>query len=135
MFERFGVEVEVNLEMAGRETLLYQLVFYVPVNHCEAVKDAIFAAGAGRLGDYERCAWQVCGQGQFRPVGGATPFLGEVGVEERLEEIRVECVIQSTLVRDVLEALIAAHPFEEPAYGVWPLMTVSEFPGVSSVDA
>lgn len=107
--------------------MLYQLVFYVPLEHCEAVKNAIFEAGAGQLGDYEACAWQVCGQGQFRAKDKAKPYVGAIGQLERIQEMRVECVVKAERVRNVLEVLIASHPFEEPAYGVWPLMTLADF--------
>lgn len=107
--------------------MFYQLVFYVPPDHCDAVKTAIFEKGAGRLGDYESCAWQVRGQGQFRANDAAQPFMGKIGQLEHIDEMRVECVMRAEVVRSVLEALIAAHPFEEPAYGVWPLMTLAEF--------
>lgn len=107
--------------------MIYQLVFYVPNEHCEAVKDAIFAAGAGRIGNYEACAWQVSGQGQFQPVRDAKPYIGTLDTLERIEEVRVECVVAAPLVREVLNALIEAHPFEVPAYGVWPCMTIEDF--------
>lgn len=107
--------------------MLYQLVFYVPLAQCEAVKSEIFKKGAGQLGNYEACAWQVSGRGQFRAKDAAEPFVGKVGQLEYIDEVRVECVMAAEVVRPVLEALIAAHPFEEPAYGVWPLMTLADF--------
>ena len=65
---------------------MYQLVVYVPETHLEPVKAALFAAGAGRIGDYAQCSWQVLGQGQFLPRAGAQPFIGTVGAVERLPE-------------------------------------------------
>jgi len=100
---------------------MYKLVFFVPETHVEAVKNAVFEAGAGRIGDYDCCAWQTLGQGQFRPLVGSNPFLGQQGEIETVPEYRVELVCRDDLIRPALAALKAAHPFEEPAYDVWAL--------------
>lgn len=100
---------------------LIQLVFYVPVDHAEAVKDAIFAAGAGRIGDYDRCCWQTLGTGQFRPLPGSQPFIGSTGTEEHVPELRIELVVAEPDFPAVLAALLAAHPYETPAYSYWPI--------------
>lgn len=97
---------------------MYKITVYVPDSHLESVKTAMFVAGAGRVGNYESCAWQVKGSGQFRPIEGATPFLGYVGALEQVEEWKVELVCEDGLVRDVIRALREAHPYEEPAYDV-----------------
>ena len=101
---------------------MYKLVIYVPESHLEAVKSALFAAGAGRMGDYDSCAWQVLGQGQFRPLEGSQPYLGQQGQVEHVPEYRVELVCADECINDVLSALRRAHPYEEPAYDVWRLM-------------
>jgi hypothetical protein len=72
---------------------VYTLFFYVPESHLEVVKDAVFAAGAGTIGDYQNCCWQVLGQGQFRPMAGSQPFIGEQGQLEQVAEWRVEMVV------------------------------------------
>lgn len=95
---------------------MYSLVFYVPESHLESVKGAVFAVGAGRIGDYEACCWQVKGEGQFQPNRDATPFVGHVGELEVLAEYRVEMVLQAILKSEVVAALKAAHPYEEVAY-------------------
>lgn len=95
---------------------MYSLVFYVPTTHLEEVKSAVFAAGAGRMGDYEACCWQVLGQGQFRPIDGAQPFLGALGKLEQVEEYRVEMVLLEQYKEAVVAALLSAHPYEEVAY-------------------
>ncbi|MDF8264927.1 hypothetical protein [Luteipulveratus flavus] len=94
------------------------LVFYVPVDAADAVLDAVFAAGAGAIGDYDRCAFRVRGTGQFRPLDGADPAIGSVGAVERVEEERVELVLPRRLRDEVVTALRAAHPYEEPAFHV-----------------
>lgn len=101
---------------------MYKLVVYVPESHLEAVKSALFNAGAGRIGDYDSCAWQVLGQGQFRPLEGSQPYLGQQGRVEQVPEYRLELVCADEYIKDALAALREAHPYEEPAYDVWRLM-------------
>lgn len=94
------------------------LVAYVPRTHTEPVLAALFAAGAGTVGDYEECAFVTPGEGRFRPVRGATPTIGRVGEPERVEEDRVEVVLPRRLRGAVVAALRTAHPYEEPAFHV-----------------
>jgi|GEM_PF-511532 len=79
---------------------MYKLSFFVPPSHVESVKSAVFAAGGGRIGAYDQCAWQVLGQGQFRPLDGSQPFLGQTGQVERVEEWKVELVVADELIRE-----------------------------------
>ncbi len=102
---------------------MYKLGFYVPESHLEVVKDAVFAAGAGRIGDYDHCCWQVRGEGQFRPLEGSEPFIGQSGKVEHVEEYRVELVCPDHCVRAVVEAMVQAHPYEEPAWDLVKLVT------------
>lgn len=104
---------------------MYKLGFYVPPTHLEQVKDALFAAGAGRVGNYDRCAWQTLGQGQFRPLAGSEPYQGQANVLETVPEYRVELVCADELVQQVLQALRAAHPYEEPAFDIVRLEQIS----------
>lgn len=104
---------------------MYKLVFFVPDSHLEAVKAAVFEAGAGVIGDYERCCWQVLGSGQFKPTQGAQPFIGTIGELEKMLEWRVELVCNDELIRTAVAALVDAHPYEEPAYDVWRLENLS----------
>lgn len=97
---------------------MYKLCFYVVEEALEDVKQAVFAAGGGRIGRYDSCCWQVLGQGQFRPLAGSTPHLGNQDNLERVAEYRVEMVVDEAQVRDAVAALKAAHPFEEVAYDV-----------------
>lgn len=100
---------------------MYKLCVYVPASHLQQVKQAMFDAGAGRIGDYDSCCWQVAGQGQFRPLAGADPFIGTQGLVEVVEEYKVELVCADELIAAAVAALKAAHPYEEPAYQVWKL--------------
>lgn len=97
---------------------MFKITFYVPESHLEAVKSAMFAVGAGRQGHYDSCAWQVKGQGQFRPQGGATPFLGRVGELEAVDEYRVEMLCSDASLLPAVAALRDTHPYEEPAFDV-----------------
>jgi hypothetical protein len=106
---------------------MYKLVFFVPESHLDPVKAAVFNAGAGRIGHYEQCCWQVLGQGQFRPLVDATPFIGVQGQLETLPEYRVEMVCDDELIGAAVSALRASHPYEEPAFDVWRLADVGEW--------
>jgi hypothetical protein len=103
---------------------VYKLAFFVPASHVEVVKAAVFAAGGGRIGDYDHCAWQTLGQGQFRPLDGSQPFLGQTGQVEVVEEWKVELVVADELIVQVVAALKQSHPYETPAYEVWRLAEV-----------
>ncbi len=105
---------------------MYKLGFYVPSSHLEQVKTAVFAAGGGVIGAYECCCWQVLGLGQFRPLAGSQPFIGQAGQLEQVQEWKVELVVADELIRSVVNALLQAHPYETPAYEVWRLADLSD---------
>ncbi len=98
-----------------------KLVVFVPREALDAVRDAVFAAGAGRIGAYERCSWYTEGTGTFRGGEGTAPVVGESGREERVAELRLETVYPTEHEDEVVAALLAAHPYEEPAYDLYPL--------------
>lgn len=100
---------------------MHKLVFFVPESHLEAVKSAVFAAGAGRIGNYDSCCWQTLGQGQFRPLPNSSPFLGQRDELTQLNEYRVEMVCADEHVVAAIAALRQAHPYEEPAFDAWRL--------------
>jgi hypothetical protein len=97
---------------------VYIISFYVPVDHAEFVKDAMFSAGAGRIGAYDLCCWQTLGQGQFRPLEGSKPFIGERDKVETVSELKVEMVCEAECLNLVVAALWHAHPYETPAFHV-----------------
>jgi hypothetical protein len=99
----------------------HKLVWFVPEEALDATRDAVFAAGAGRIGDYERCSWYTAGTGTFKGGEGTDPAIGEPGREERAPELRVETVVPAERVESVLAALLAAHPYQEVAYDLYPL--------------
>lgn len=97
---------------------MYKLGIYIPEAALERVKQALFDAGAGRIGNYDSCCWQTVGEGQFRPLAGSNPALGILDQIERVAEYRVELVCVADVLDDVIAALKASHPYEEPAYDV-----------------
>jgi hypothetical protein len=99
----------------------HKLVWFVPEEALDATRDAVFAAGAGRIGDYERCSWYTAGTGTFKGGEGTDPAIGEPGREERAPELRVETVVPAERVESVLAALLAAHPYQEVAFDLYPL--------------
>ncbi|MEE8056262.1 MAG: YqfO family protein [Pseudomonadales bacterium] len=103
---------------------MYKLCFYVPESHLDTVKSALFAIGAGKIGDYDRCCWQTLGQGQFRPLEGSAPYMGQQGKVEIVVEYKVEMVFEDCLLKQVVAALKQAHPYEEPAYDIWQLVEI-----------
>jgi hypothetical protein len=102
----------------------YKLVWFVPHEALAATRDAVFAAGAGQIGDYERCSWYTAGVGTFRGREGTEPAIGEAGQEERVDELRVETVVSAEQAQDVVDALVAAHPYEEVAFDLYPLVSL-----------
>jgi hypothetical protein len=98
-----------------------KLVVFVPAEALERVRDALFQAGAGRIGRYERCSWYAEGTGTFLAGEGADPAVGERGREERVPELRLEIVYPAGREAEVVRALRDAHPYEEPAFDLYPL--------------
>ncbi|MDC3180590.1 NGG1p interacting factor NIF3 [Gammaproteobacteria bacterium] len=92
------------------------LIFYVPISHTEAVKEAIFDAGGGRVGHYSHCSWQTLGTGQFIPSHAADPSIGEVSQVSAVEEMRVEIMIEAHQQEACEAALKLSHPYETPVY-------------------
>lgn len=117
-----GLHVEAVLEPATDAPDLDKWVVYVPAENADAVRAAVFAAGAGHIGDYSHCSWSVSGIGQFLPHEGASPAVGSVGNVERVAEDRFEVVAAARSRAAVLAAMRAAHPYEEPAFDIFALV-------------
>ena len=99
-----------------------KLVWFVPADALDATRDAVFDSGAGKIGEYERCSWYTAGTGTFLGAEGTSPVVGESGTEEHVPELRVETVVPAEALDDVIAALRRVHPYEEPAYDVYPLL-------------
>lgn len=102
---------------------IYKLELYVPESHAEKVKKAIFAAGGGKLGNYDCCCWQTTGTGQFKALEGSKPFIGEQNQVEIEPEYKVEMVVEEEKINAVIEALKKTHPYETPAFQYWKVTT------------
>jgi hypothetical protein len=100
----------------------YKLVVFVPRDALDPVRDAVFAAGAGGIGDYTRCSWYTEGTGTFLGGESTRPTIGEAGREERVPEFRLETIVPAERLEDVVAALRSAHPYEEPAFDVYALV-------------
>lgn len=100
---------------------MYKICVYIPESHLQKVKEALFAAGAGRIGNYDSCCWQVEGEGQFCALEGSNPYIGQTGKVESVKEYKVELVCEDRLIKQAIAAMKKAHPYETPAYDVWKL--------------
>ncbi|MBA4503393.1 Nif3-like dinuclear metal center hexameric protein [Marinobacterium marinum] len=103
---------------------MYKLCFFVPEEDAEAVKTALFASGVGKIGAYDQCCWQTPGKGQFRPLAGANPYLGQPGQLEHVAELKIEMVCPDELIHTAVATLKEAHPYEEVAYDVYRLADI-----------
>lgn len=103
---------------------MYHLSVYVPETHVEQVKEALFAAGAGRMGNYDQCCWQTRGTGQFRALEGSQAFVGKINQTEFVGELKLELVCEQKALKSAVEALKKSHPYETPAYFVVPIVDV-----------
>ncbi|SHF12285.1 Nif3-like dinuclear metal center hexameric protein [Alkalibacter saccharofermentans] len=104
----------------GREKL-FKLAVFVPASHLEEVKKSLFSAGAGHIGNYENCSFETQGTGQFMPMTGAEPFLGDIDKLEHVDEMKLEVLVEYKFLDDAVSAIFKAHPYEEPAYDIYPL--------------
>lgn len=95
---------------------MVQIIVFIPEAHKENVKTAMFAAGGGKIGNYDSCCFEHAGIGQFRPLEGSQPFSGKLNVVEKATEVKVEMVCEDHLFSQVITAMKAAHPYETPAY-------------------
>ena len=100
---------------------MFKLCFFVPESHVETAKTAIFNVGGGRLGDYDCCAWQTLGEGQFRPLTGSRPFIGKQDEVEHVQEYKVEIICTDEVIESAVAALKLSHPYEDPAFEVYRL--------------
>ena len=131
--ETLGLTVDAVLSPAAPGPDLDKWVVFVPASDAATVRDALFDAGAGRIGDYSHCSWSVPGTGQFLPHDGAVPAIGEVGTVEQVAEDRVEVIAPSRRRAAILSALRAAHPYEEPAFDIFALAPIPGDVGIGRI--
>jgi hypothetical protein len=119
--EELGLKKQAVLNQSGRERLL-KLAVFVPLEHCEAVRNAMSEAGAGWIGNYSHCTFLTRGTGTFKPLQGTNPYIGKTGVVEHVDEIKIETVVPASRLEPVLQAMLEAHPYEEVAYDLYGLV-------------
>ena len=112
---------------------LLKLVTFVPEAHVEKVRQAIFEAGAGTIGNYNSCSFNIGGEGTFKAMEGANPFVGEINELHKESEIRFETILPRHLESSVVQALLKSHPYEEVAYDLYPLTNHNPLTGAGAV--
>lgn len=117
--QKLGIENAQILQPQLQQ--LVKLVTFVPTEFAPAVRQAIFNAGAGCIGKYDCCSYNINGGGTFRAAEGANPFVGEVGELHTEPEVRIETVMPKHITNRVVSAMIKAHPYEEVAYDIYSL--------------
>ena len=127
-----GLEEVAALSTTYQENLI-KLVVYVPTTHAELVQAAIGKAGAGHIGNYSHCSFKVEGKGSFLPLDGTNPFIGQAGKLETVDEVRIETILPEKLVRRVVKAMLAVHPYEEVAYDLYPLKNIGKTQGLGRI--
>jgi len=139
------IEDGLNFDLASRLGLknlqflsplkdtLYKIAVFVPNTHVEKVRKAMADAGGGRIGDYSECSFSSEGRGSFMPGEEASPFIGRAGKLENVDEIRLEMVVEKSLAGHVVQEMMNAHPYEEVAYDIYPLLNESANYGFGAV--
>lgn len=131
----------VNAEIARRigitnprillplENTLSKLVVYAPINYVQTLEHVLFAAGAGHIGNYAECSFVAEGIGAYKPLEGADPFEGRVGMRSKAEEAKIEVLVSNHNLSKVVDAMLVAHPYEEVAYEIVPISNVNQTEG------
>jgi dinuclear metal center YbgI/SA1388 family protein len=109
--------------LQGSSEKIFKFAVYVPVQHADKVSQAIFKAGAGKIGRYTETSFNITGEGTFKPMEGTNPFIGKIGEKEEIREIKIETVVAERDLDSVVQAMKNVHPYEEPAYDVYELKT------------
>ncbi|MCP8616887.1 Nif3-like dinuclear metal center hexameric protein [Salirhabdus salicampi] len=121
LMDELGI-MERDILIETESETLYKLVVFVPTTHQEQLREALGNSGAGHIGLYSHCTFQTSGQGTFKPLEGTNPFIGEAGKVEKVDEVRIETIVPKSKLAKVLVAMESAHPYEEVAYDVIPLL-------------
>ncbi len=128
----FGLESTDVLQITYREPLK-KLAVYVPDSHAENVRNALSSAGAGAIGDYSSCSYSSTGEGVFRPGEGTAPFIGKENQLERVHETKIETIVPEQIINKVVNKMLKAHPYEEPAYDIYPIENSGSAYGIGRI--
>ena len=102
---------------------MFKIIVFIPEEHTESVKQALFKTGAGKIGNYDCCSFETLGTGQFKPLKGSTPYLGSEDIVEKVTEVKLEMVCSKSNINKAIKAMKEAHPYEEVAYDILKLET------------
>jgi len=116
-----GIKKIVPLQSSSEK--IFKFAVYVPTQYADKVSQAIFKAGAGKIGRYTETSFNIDGKGTFKPMEGTNPFIGKIGKREEVQEIKIETVVAERDLDSVVQAMKSVHPYEEPAYDVYELKT------------
>ncbi len=130
--DALGLENRQILSSTYSENLM-KLGVFTPISHVDDMRLALSKAGAGKLGDYDSCSYSIEGEGRFRPLEGADPYIGDIGEIEIVEEHKIEVVFPASMKNKVLKAMLNAHPYEEPAYDLFMLDTPANEQGLGRI--
>lgn len=129
----FKIAEKLNLEdvriLSPQKGKLLKLVVFTPIAAADEVREAMLNAGAGKIGNYDMCSYNMAGYGTFRPCDGAEPYCGEVGAMHREDEVRIEVILPDYNKNKVLGAMLKIHPYEEPAYDIVQLENANAYAG------
>lgn len=127
--EAIGLSNREALEILDHESL-YKCVVFVPDSHVEELCQALHEGGAGQIGDYSHCTFQSAGEGTFQPLAGSTPYIGEKNELTFAAEKKLEVIVPQKNLSNVINAILSAHPYEEPAYDIYSLENKGEAIGI-----
>jgi dinuclear metal center YbgI/SA1388 family protein len=134
---RFGVNYEISQRIGLKNTrillpkehALSKLAVYIPIKFAEKVSDAMFAAGAGRIGNYSECHFNTIGTGTYKPNEDSNPFEGKTGIRSEVDEVKAEFLVENSRVTQIIAAMLDSHPYEEVAYDIISLKNKNDFEG------
>jgi len=118
--DALGIEPQDILVPSGKESL-YKFAVYTPQSHKKQMLEVLGNTGAGHIGNYSHCTFQTAGNGTFKPLEGTDPYIGSLNQLEYVDEVKIETIIPEEKLQTVIDAAIEAHPYEEPAYDIYPL--------------
>lgn len=122
-----------DILLEGFTEELVKFSVYVPQTHAVAVQEALAEAGAGHIGNYSHCTFQTNGHGTFKPLAGTNPYIGSVNDLEKVEEVKIETIVPMTLIGGVVQMVKDKHPYEEPAYDIYPLKNKGKAHGIGRI--
>lgn len=130
--EIIGIEETKVLDITSSE-VLYKLAVYVPTTHVEKVKESLAKAGAGHIGNYSNCSFSTQGIGNFKPLEGTNPYIGQIGEVESVEEVKIETIVPQRVLGGVINSMLNAHPYEEVAYDIYKLESKGKIYGLGRI--